>query len=69
MLFSLYVSDVIALVLGLDLGVHMYVDDFQIYLADYFANMSTIADCVVVVGMWLLANRLMFNPLETNFFG
>ena len=54
------------MVLGRDIGVHVYADDLQIYSADYLANVPTLADrltnCIAVVCRWLSA-----NPQKTKF--
>ena len=69
--FSLYVADVVSLVLGCGIGVHMCADDLQIYFSDCLVNVSSLTDrlmdCIVAVGGWLSVNQLKFNPRKTEF--
>ena len=69
--FSLYVADVVSLVLGCGISVHMYADDLLIYFSDCLVNVSFLTDrlmdCIVAVGRWLSVNQLKFNPRKTEF--
>ena len=57
MFFSLYVADVVSLVLGCGIGVHMYADDLQIYSSDCLVNVSSLTDRL----MWRLEGGFLLT--------
>ena len=70
LLFSLYVSDVIALDHRQDLNVHLFADDILIYGSTSPNCSSTLCSrvscCLEQVKLWLNANRLCLNCEKTK---
>jgi hypothetical protein len=70
LLFSLYISDIIALVHRHNLNVHLYADDVLIYGSSSPNCSSTLCSrvsaCLEQVKLWLNANRLCLNSEKTK---
>ena len=71
LLFIMYTSDLIPLVLSHGLHVHMFADDIQIYGSDGPSQTSdlssSVSRCIDDVIAWCSANHLLLNPSKCEF--
>jgi len=69
-LFLLYTADVLQLVKSHQLQPHAYADDTQICgscrPSDVNILQESVSDSIDEVSMWMMANRLQFNPIKTE---
>ena len=68
-LFTLYSSPVADIVRQHNLGVQLYADDSQLYLAfkifDTTRVVGNVEDCVEKIRSWMIAHKLMMNQEKT----
>ena len=71
LLFVLYTADVIGIVLGRGVRIHVYVDDTQIYVScaasDRQPAATRLLACVSDIESWMSSNRLKLNASKTEF--
>jgi len=70
MLFLLYTADLIWLIEGRGLHLHLYTDDTQVYgfcrPQEFQAIMDRMVASVSNVASWMMSNRLQFNAAKTE---
>src|SRR6218665_673907 len=71
LLFLLYTADISVFAMELNLGVHCYADDGQLYVFDKAGSadslVSRVNACIAEIDMWMSSNRLKFNSEKTQF--
>ena len=69
-LFILYISDIIDIAKKIDLNVHVFADDIQLYGACSPSQVNLLSSrmsaCVAALDSWLKTNSLHLNALKTN---
>jgi len=66
-LFVLYTTDLIALIMSLGLSPHLYADDTQIYGSCLPSHVDVFLTTVTAVADWMLSKRLQLNNDKTEF--
>src|SRR6218665_926139 len=71
LLFLLYTADISVFAMELNLGVHCYADDGQLYVFDKAGSadslVSRVNACIAEIDMWMSSNRLKLNSEKTQF--
>ena len=70
-LFTLYTTQLSAIISSFDINHHLYADDTEIYMSLFASNatesLEKLQHCLMSVSAWMTVSKLKINPSKTEF--